>query len=124
MPRRAPTPCCAPGCQALAEGRYCADHRNLDRKRVDAQRGTRTQRGYSNRWLRYRAHFLRAHPLCVRCQALGRIKTATVVDHILPHRGDRALFWDKANHQPLCKSCHDRKTALEDGGFGRSGGEG
>lgn len=45
---------------------------------------------------------------------------ANVVDHIKPHRGDKVLFWDSANWQPLCKECHDRKTATEDGGFGRS----
>lgn len=26
-----------------------------------------------------------------------------------------ALFWDEANWQPLCKPCHDQKTAREDG---------
>jgi len=41
-----------------------------------------------------------------------------VVDHIVPHRGDRALFWDTSNWQPLCKPHHDAKTAREDGGFG------
>nr|WP_292832122.1 HNH endonuclease signature motif containing protein [Mesorhizobium sp.] len=31
------------------------------------------------------------------------------------------LFWDRSNWQPLCKPCHDRKTATSDGGFGREG---
>ena len=35
---------------------------------------------------------------------------ATVVDHVIPHRGDRKLFWDEQNWQPLCKECHDKKT--------------
>lgn len=39
---------------------------------------------------------------------------ATVVDHIKPHRGDKALFWDEHNWQPLCKKCHDTKTGKED----------
>lgn len=43
---------------------------------------------------------------------------ASVVDHVIPHRGDKALFWDSDNWQPLCKPCHDRKTAAQDGGFG------
>jgi 5-methylcytosine-specific restriction protein A len=38
---------------------------------------------------------------------------ATVVDHIVPHRGDPVLFWDEANWQGLCKLCHDAKTARE-----------
>jgi 5-methylcytosine-specific restriction protein A len=58
--------------------------------------------------------FLAAHPLCVMCAAEGRYTKATVVDHIKPHRGDRNLFWDRANWQPLCKAHHDKKTGLED----------
>jgi 5-methylcytosine-specific restriction protein A len=38
---------------------------------------------------------------------------ATVVDHIVPHRGDQRLFWDEANWAALCKPCHDAKTARE-----------
>jgi len=41
---------------------------------------------------------------------------ATVVDHISPHKGDSDLFWDRANWQSLCESCHNRKTASEDMG--------
>ena len=32
---------------------------------------------------------------------------ATVVDHIVPHKGDMALFWDKSNWQGLCAHCHN-----------------
>lgn len=39
---------------------------------------------------------------------------ATVVDHIVPHRGDDRLFWDEENWQALCKNCHDSKTMTED----------
>lgn len=38
---------------------------------------------------------------------------AIVVDHVRPHRGDMVLFWDVANWQSLCLSCHNRKSALE-----------
>ncbi|WP_330164070.1 HNH endonuclease [Paenibacillus campinasensis] len=48
----------------------------------------------------------------------GRLVASTVVDHIIPHKGDPKLFWDKNNWQALCKKCHDTKTAREDGGFG------
>ena len=40
----------------------------------------------------------------------GMLTPATVVDHVIPHRGDQKLFWDEDNWQALCKSCHDRKT--------------
>ena len=49
-----------------------------------------------------------------------RVTQATVVDHIVPHRGDMRLFWDTKNWQAMAKSCHDRKTARHDGGFGRA----
>ncbi len=38
----------------------------------------------------------------------------TVVDHIKPHRGDRKLFWDRGNWQPLCEHHHNVKTMTED----------
>lgn len=55
-----------------------------------------------------------AHPLCVQCAKQGKYVRATVVDHIIPHRGDQKLFWDQNNWQALCKSCHDKKTLTED----------
>jgi 5-methylcytosine-specific restriction protein A len=81
-------------------------------------RGTTAERGYGGRWQRYRLQFLRTRPLCELCDARGETVAACVVDHILPHKGNQDLFWDPRNHQPLCKRCHDTKTATEDGGFG------
>ena len=54
--------------------------------------------------------FLQAHPLCAECLRNGRYTAATVVDHIIPHRGDMSLFWDERNWQSLCERCHDEKT--------------
>ena len=59
-------------------------------------------------------HIFQSHPLCAECRKQGRYTKATVVDHIVPHRGDQKLFWDRSNWQPLCKACHDRKTWRED----------
>ena len=36
-----------------------------------------------------------------------RIEVATVVDHIMPHKGDNTLFWDRDNWQSLCKRFHN-----------------
>ncbi|HWL55465.1 MAG TPA: HNH endonuclease [Paracoccus sp. (in: a-proteobacteria)] len=39
---------------------------------------------------------------------------ATLVDHIKPHRGDKALFWNWNNWQALCAPCHSSvKQSLE-----------
>ena len=72
------------------------------------------KRGYNRRWQTARKSYLEAHPLCVQCAKQGKYVRATVVDHIVPHRGDQKLFWDQNNWQPLCKSCHDKKTLTED----------
>lgn len=71
------------------------------------RRGSARERGYDARWERARAVFLRAHPLCRLCEQVGRTTVATVVDHIIPHRGDRDLFWDRKNWAPLCATCHN-----------------
>ena len=44
----------------------------------------------------------------------GRL--ATIVDHIIPHKGDPELMWSEWNWQPLTKRAHDKKTATEKGG--------
>lgn len=75
-------------------------------------------RGYDSRWRKYRAWYLKRHPLCRHCEEKGRLTPATVVDHIEPHKGDQQKFWDFKNHQGLCKPCHDSKTAREDGRWG------
>jgi 5-methylcytosine-specific restriction protein A len=92
-----------PGFRSAAEVK-----RELDRKRLSAAR-----RGYGPRWRRARAAFLARHPLCAACRTQGRVVPATVVDHVMPHRGDQTLFWDEANWAPACKPCHDAKTARE-----------
>lgn len=76
-------------------------------------RGSREERGYDHRWRKATKAYLNAHPLCVRCSAQNRVAGSEVVDHIIPHKGDRGLFWDISNWQALCKRCHDRKSATE-----------
>jgi 5-methylcytosine-specific restriction protein A len=49
----------------------------------------------------------------VPCAAAGLLEPATVVDHVVPHRGDPVLFWNETNWQGQCKPCHDAKTARE-----------
>ncbi len=117
MPYKPLKPCRHPGCGALTAGTYCDKHK---RDRVPDARESANKRGYNSRWQRARKMFLARHPLCAECERNGRLTAATVVDHIIPHKGDQALFWDENNWQPLCKQCHDRKTVQEDGGFGNS----
>lgn len=73
---------------------------------------------YDHKWRKARDAFLCKNPLCAHCQEDSLVVPATEVDHKIPHRGDMTLFWDKTNWQGLCKPCHSRKTATENGGFG------
>lgn len=70
----------------------------------------------TQRWRKGRRDFLAACPLCRYCEAQGRTRLATVVDHIKEHRGDLELFWDEGNWQPLCKPHHDGAKAQEERG--------
>lgn len=58
---------------------------------------------------------LTAHPLCKMCQAEGKATAATIADHVTPHRGDEALFWN-GELQSLCKRHHDSDKALIEAG--------
>ena len=97
MPMKPRRPCRYPGCVGFCEqGQvYCPEHIKWSADR---------------QWREVRVAYLRRHPLCVQCQKEGRLTAATVVDHIIPHRGDQYLFWDQDNWQALCKDCHDKKT--------------
>ena len=97
-------------CPKLTDGLYCEEHEALHR----GDRASSSKRGYNRQWQKARARYLKAHPLCVQCLKEGHAVTATVVDHIRPHRGDPVLFWDEKNWQSLCKPCHDKKTWNED----------
>jgi len=109
-------PCRYAGCRSYAVRHgYCDQHQ--DKHTVpDRARGTATERGYDSRWRAARDAHLESEPLCRHCCTMGLIVAATVVDHIQPHKGDKALFWRRSNWQSLCQTCHNRKTASEDRG--------
>lgn len=80
-------------------------------------RESAARRGYGSRWRKARETWLAKHPLCEMHLQLGKVVTAMVVDHKIPHRGDQSLFWDQGNWQSLCKQCHDsHKQRAERGG--------
>jgi 5-methylcytosine-specific restriction endonuclease McrA len=69
---------------------------------ADRRRPNASARGYDSAWQKARRDFLKKHPFCAMCG-----KPAVVVDHIKPHKGDKALFWDsKNNWQSLCVHHH------------------
>lgn len=135
MPSAPQRACGFPGCGEVSASGRCAKHRAARRNRGASEREpTAAERGYGRRWRNYRLAWLNEHSCCgdrldgpsaehSLCVADGIATSAPlrrmVVDHIAPHRGDETMFWDRRNHQTLCEPCHNRKTAVEDGGFVR-----
>jgi 5-methylcytosine-specific restriction protein A len=77
-------------------------------------------RGYGPRWRKTSSGWLLKHPWCADPYKVHQRfpEPADCTDHIIPHKGNMALFWDPKNWQSLCGTCHSRKTASEEGGFG------
>lgn len=100
--------CAEPGCPTLTDGSRCAEHERERKRRYDERRPSARQRGYDSKWEQARKAYLAASPFCRMCG-----EPATEVDHIVPHKGDQRLFWDRKNWQPLCKPHHSAKTMAE-----------
>lgn len=75
---------------------------------------TSDHRGYGAAWQAARLQWLRKHPLCVYCEREGIIRSGNTVDHIIPHRGNQDLFWDRSNWQTLCATHHNRDKQREE----------
>jgi 5-methylcytosine-specific restriction endonuclease McrA len=58
-----------------------------------------------------RAQLFRANPLCVACEAQGRVTPATQRDHVIPLSEGGAD--DDSNTQALCEACHEVKSKAE-----------
>ena len=117
MASKALRPCRHPGCPALTRDGWCDKHRPKHCRRSSA--------AYHSWYLlpiwkdKLRIEQLLREPFCRECARQfpagdpRRRTLATVVDHIVPFRGDWDLFVDPGNHQSLCKHHHDQKTARE-----------
>lgn len=79
------------------------------------------------RWQRLRWQVLvDARFTCARCARIEGNTAFLVADHVVPHRDDPQLFWDRGNLQCLCKRCHDSEKQREerDGRMGGGGSKG
>ena len=115
--------CEKPGCgrTAVPGKDYCERH--LEMQKQKDSRKIFTARGKSSKyhslydsilWRKIRKAFLKKYPVCFICG-----KPATIADHIIPHRGDLSLFYNEENLQPMCQSCHSRKTMTENNNFNK-----
>lgn len=110
-------PCRHAGCSELTRDGWCPKHKPRHQRRVSEDYHAWYTLPVWTR--RLRPQQLVHEPFCSVCARVypagdPRSRTrATVVDHIVPHRGDWSLFVDPSNLQSLCKHHHDQKTARE-----------
>jgi 5-methylcytosine-specific restriction endonuclease McrA len=77
----------------------------------DLHRPSPARRGYDGAWRKLRLVILDRDPVCTLCHAA----LSSVVDHIEPIALAPQRRLDPSNLRGLCKSCHDRRTALDQG---------
>lgn len=64
------------------------------------------------RWKKLAQQVRKNEPICRACKAEGRIVPAKVTDHIVSvNKGGDP--WDLDNLQPLCITCHNKKSSEE-----------
>jgi 5-methylcytosine-specific restriction protein A len=105
-------PCRKPGCPELTREGWCPKHKPAPAARKESE---------DWHWMYslpiwkddLRPAQLLREPFCQECAKRGLRVRATVVDHVIPHRGDWQLFIDPENHQSLCAHHHAVKTMQE-----------
>lgn len=106
-------------------GRSCCEkHFKEQRRAADKRRLSDEDVARIRKWYKLPIWFAR-RDACFKaalyvCATPGCVSPATDCDHIIPHGGDWDLFIRPDNLQALCHSCHSRKTAAEDRGFGNA----
>lgn len=114
MPLKALKICNHRVCDKLTRNTYCEQHEKAPENIRKYHKPDYKKLYHSTLWRKNRVIFLKRNPLCVLCEQQGRLKPATIVDHIKPHKGNYELFIKQSNWQALCKICHDYKTGKYD----------
>ena len=116
MPRSAPSACGTPMCAGMADrGMFCDACKKEKRTTyaVSPERAKLNSFYASPLWRRLSQRVRRTYPLCIMCTTHGLTVLADVVDHRLPVRTHWDRRYDKDNLQPLCHTCHNKKTARD-----------
>lgn len=109
MAQAARKPCTHPGCRLLAEPgtNRCTAHPFITwTKRSNVKRTLVGRRRQATR-----DQVAREQPFCPRCEAVGRIRLGTQLDHVVPISAGGSD--DRTNLQMLCNEHHREKTLRE-----------
>ena len=102
--------CKAPGCVNYREegSNYCSKHQDREVNWWDKIPDSPWSYLYrTKKWFTLRDEVLEEQPFC-RCG-----QPATEVHHIIPHRGNLELFYDRDNLTSICHKCHVSETSKE-----------
>lgn len=101
-------PCAKVGCLNFAEkgSMYCSEH--IPPKQYNRDNSSKYKYMYKGKWEKARKEFLVANMYCVECKKQGKLTLADTVHHVIEHKGDWKLFWDRSNWVAICSSCHSR----------------
>lgn len=115
MPRKPRRPCGQAGCPNLTDGYYCEKHKKEADAGYNRYKRDEESKGFynSSAWRNLAKLQLQRQPLCEDCLKNGRVRKASIADHIIPIRQDPTRKLDRNNLQSLCHSCHNKKTAGE-----------
>ncbi len=92
---------------AVAGSRYCEEHKKLTDKQYDSfTRGYDNSKRYGSQWRKIRSRYVKKHPLCEKCFAMGKYVHVDEVHHIIPLAEGGTN--DESNLMSLCKSCHSK----------------
>lgn len=108
------------GLRAQSNQRQRQSKRERDKRHDERRREDQPWRPLykTTEWARLRLRvFLRDAYTC-QDKHCRRVTARPHADHITPHNGDRAMFFDEANVQTLCPSCHNAvKQGVESRGY-------
>ena len=89
-------------------------NKSKEKKQKKADRSIKQSFYNTAIWSRLRDQQLRESPLCIRCENMGDVVEAEVVDHVLPFIDvNDTLATDSDNLRSICKSCHSYTTIRE-----------
>lgn len=96
----------------IPEGSYCKKHLPAcEEKKELYAKAVKYNAGLYNttRWRKFRAEVIRQNPFCVCCGRRDKLQ----VHHIIPPKGNEALFFDLRNVEVVCIYCHAHITNRE-----------
>lgn len=96
-------------CPVVVARGYCAEHARPAFRAL----GPEPKRIRGRKLQQLRMQLFKAHPLCVLCEAEGRVTLAVCRDHTRSLSEGGVDTASNEGCQALCQACHDRKSAAE-----------